>query len=1037
MVKTEDTILKGLPEYFEPIRKLGEGGMGVVWSVRDRRVDKVGALKVIRRREETTDLSIKRFEREIRNFAQLVHPYIVQVYDVGKMLTGEPYIFMEQVNGNPINSDMLRDVPFSEIIQLIDRILDGLDEAHANDLIHRDLKPDNILVTVDSEGRLMPKLMDFGLALRVDETELRITNDGMVVGTPIYMAPEQACDEHYQICPATDFYGIGCILYELFTGKPPFTGSNAVMVMVAQAREMPKPFRPLDEFREAERLTPIIMKLLEKMPDSRYETAADLRAAIRQVFPIHDGLYFGTSALRPHDNDTVFDVRKDEEMPFFSSEIVPKSYSSIMPELEHCNYNYSVLSLRPPMFVGRSCAKYQLNRYLKDVYLNRRTALTVITGRPGVGKTRLLESFAQDCYKQGLATALVVDGSVCASLKFAVYRALFARLLLKALIEQQVVPALCRFMKTEDEKDARVLNLKRLFEAEIAQTAPSEELLESVFSDVFMRLTLSRPLVLCFDNVSNEQQNELKQIGIELTVLSRRRLPILMCVVNTTVNDMPTDIEIELGKESTLWLRRSITLEPLSNVDMHTLVTQSLGVSEELSKFIENMTSGLPQIAVLLARQWQLANLLRPTSKGYVSVMPAEKLPIPSQVHVAIIHQLQLTFVNYPSRAWKPVAVLASLIGETFTPKLLSNAIRHLVVGSKVISHGTFIALALSGGVLKTVDETTLKFANPLLREALIATVQKSEISGYHSTIAAACHELRPTFENLLLMAKHLRLSERYYEAFKAYSGAAAQSFQCGDFSRAREYIDIARECLGEDPEGTSVRSLDMIKLTILEARIDIETECISEARIEIRWLENACSRVGERDVLAELFVLKARLAQIDNNDSNAQIFIHHALEYLRELPEPLSAEQLETRFYALVLQYQYDSSCGKSVMDTAHQLKNSVFVSKALLEIARHAMRTSDVMRAGRILNMAIDTAHKSGDSRTEAVALYMTSQLQVDTPEIRIKTLQEAQSMYEQNSDFRGLAAIHLELAEMLRASHPDEAAVHVHWSEILSGK
>ena len=97
MAKTEDTILQGLPDYFEPIRKLGEGGMGVVWSVRDRRVDKVGALKVIQQHKKTTELSIKRFEREIRNFAQLVHPYIVQVYDVGKMLTGEPYIFMEHL----------------------------------------------------------------------------------------------------------------------------------------------------------------------------------------------------------------------------------------------------------------------------------------------------------------------------------------------------------------------------------------------------------------------------------------------------------------------------------------------------------------------------------------------------------------------------------------------------------------------------------------------------------------------------------------------------------------------------------------------------------------------------------------------------------------------------------------------------------------------------------------------------------------------------------------------------------------------------
>ncbi len=144
---------------------------------------------------------------------------------------------------------------------------EALGEAHAHGLIHRDLKPDNILIAEDEHGILRPKLMDFGLALRADENDMRITCDGMVVGTPIYMAPEQACDEHYQICPATDFYGIGCILYELFCGVPPFSGANAVAVMVAQAKEPPRKFTPLPEFAEAIRLSNILDRLFEKMPD--------------------------------------------------------------------------------------------------------------------------------------------------------------------------------------------------------------------------------------------------------------------------------------------------------------------------------------------------------------------------------------------------------------------------------------------------------------------------------------------------------------------------------------------------------------------------------------------------------------------------------------------------------------------------------------------------------------------------------------------------------------------------------------------------
>lgn len=1031
-----EAILEGLPNYFEPIKRLGEGGMGVVWSMRDKRVNKVGALKVIRQKADMSSMSLTRFEREIRNFAQLIHPYIVQVYDVGQMKTGEPYIFMEQVDGSPISADLLHGKPFSEIMLLLDRILEGLDEAHANNLIHRDLKPDNILVTIDSAGRLIPKLMDFGLALRADERDMRITCDGMVVGTPIYMAPEQACDEHYQICPATDFYGIGCILYELFCGEPPFTGTNAVTVMVAQAKEKPKPFTPLPEFADAVRLSSIIHRLLEKMPDRRFETAADFRAALRRQFLVRDDQLFGIHALKGQ-SDTLVDVRKDEDMPFFSNELAPKTYKRILPDLEHCNYNYSVLSLRPPMFVGRSSAKNVLNRYLRDVYHSRRTAVTLITGRPGVGKTRFVESFSHDCFTQGIATSLVVDGSVCANLRFAVYRALFAKLCLKTLTPQQVTLALCRFIQTDDEHDVRVRALEAIFAAEQSQDPPPIMQMDIVFCDIFAKFTRTRPLVLSFDNVSAEQRLELCAIARDLTQQPQIKLPILICVINSTTNDMPTDMELALGNEASIWLRRGVRIDPLSNSDMHTLITHSLGISEELAGFIENLSSGLPQISVNLARQWQLAGFLEPTSQGYVSKQEVDALPIPRVVHEAILRQINLAFAEYPHRMWTPVAAIAAFYGEKFTPKLLSTAMQNTPSSSqKFITHNTFIALGLSGGVLKTLDESTLAFSNPLMREAIVATLQPYEVQDYHLAISRALRLAPQSLSTDKEIAEHLKLANQQYDAFMTYLSIARQCVLCGELDQGIEYVEKARECLTQHLGFVDARTPENADIWFVETEIYLEKGNYEMSAQLMRWLEYASQFMVQPEKQAQYFVLRSRMSQLDGKDTHAMEALEYALNLLSTLPAPLTREQLAVKFSVLALKYQYDPSLAQDFMDTARELKDMLYVGKALLAIARHCVTVGEHSKARHVLNMAIDTAHKTGDIRTEGAALYILSQIQEEAPDVRLKTLYDALRNYEKLGEFGVLSGIHREIAEMLLPIRPEEAGIHVHWAQILSG-
>ena len=677
-----------------------------------------------------------------------------------------------------------------------------------------------------------------------------------------------------------------------------------------------------------------------------------------------------------------------------------------------------------------------LNRYLQDVYLCRRSAVVLITGRPGVGKSRFLESFSQDCFKAGTATSLVVDGASCANLRFAVYHALFAKLLLKTLTPQQVVMALCRFLHTESESDPRVVALNTIFRAEISQKTPPLNKMDNLLNTVFTLLTRVRPLVLSFDNICADQLPELCAIVRELSENVSLNRPILVCVVNTTTNEVPTDMELALGNENHIWLRRGIELEPLSKANMHTLITQSLGVSEALSGFIENMSQGMPQIAVDLARQWQLAGFLVPTSRGYTSKQPISELPIPQMVHESILRQIHMAFEEYPQRTYQPVATIAALFGEQFTPKQLAAALKHMPETPRLISHSTFISLGLSGGLLKTLDETTLAFSNPLIRDALLATMQPYELQDCHRVIVEARREAQPSFDNDMEIASHLLAAHMYYDAFEVFLHLARQSVLWGNFEQARTLIESAKNALKQHLGFVDSRTPEMADIWFIEAEICLGNGDYAQASQYINWLEFILVNFDAPEKNAAYDVLKSRFCTHEQKTDEARAYLDHALECLNTLEEPLTYEQLEVKFSVLVVRLEYDMSLSQVFIDTARRLNDILYVGKAFLAIARRSIANGETVRATKILNMAIDTAHKNGDFRTESAALHLLSKVQDNAPEVRLKTLCDASKGFEMLGDFRELGEIHTEIATILKDTSPAESQIHAHWSALLDG-
>jgi tRNA A-37 threonylcarbamoyl transferase component Bud32 len=265
---------------YELLQVIGRGGMGVVYKARQRSLDRVVALKMILQGQLTDQSAVERFCEEARSAATLDHPYIVPIYEINRH-DGQHYFTMAFVEGTSLKAlasgGRLR-AP-AEVAGIVAAVAEAVQFAHDKGIIHRDLKPDNVLI--DRHGR--PRVTDFGLAKRL-EGGPGLTLSGQILGTPAYMAPEQARGDLAALGAAADIYGLGGILYFLLTGQPPFTGDHMGEVLYQLMTSAPVPPRRLNPAVPPE-LEAVCLKCLEKEPGRRFPSAAAVAQAVRAAAP--------------------------------------------------------------------------------------------------------------------------------------------------------------------------------------------------------------------------------------------------------------------------------------------------------------------------------------------------------------------------------------------------------------------------------------------------------------------------------------------------------------------------------------------------------------------------------------------------------------------------------------------------------------------------------------------------------------------------------------------------------------------------------
>lgn len=254
--------------------KLGVGGMGTVYRARRLLIGDTAAVKVLHPEQMTDSNAIERFRREAQTAARLKHPNVVTVYDFGISKDGLAYLVMELAEGESLGRliEQQGTLPEATAAEIIRQVCAAMDEAHRQGVVHRDIKPDNILVQTIPDG-VNVKVLDFGIAAVRDITASRLTRTGSIVGTPYYMSPEQCLGE--ELDGRSDIYGLGIVLFEMLTGVLPFNSPTPTAVVVQQVNQAPPRLRTLNA-NISPAVEAVVLHALEKQREARPQTAGDL-----------------------------------------------------------------------------------------------------------------------------------------------------------------------------------------------------------------------------------------------------------------------------------------------------------------------------------------------------------------------------------------------------------------------------------------------------------------------------------------------------------------------------------------------------------------------------------------------------------------------------------------------------------------------------------------------------------------------------------------------------------------------------------------
>lgn len=475
---------------------LGAGGMGAVFRARRIDDEAIVAVKVLPPGDDRSSL-LPRFLREARLAARVRHPHVVRVFDSGRWGKGRDryYLAMELVDGMPL--DDLLDAGFDTgtCVALADQMLDALAHVHARGILHRDIKPENVIVVREAGGALSLKVLDFGIAAAFgDDDDTRLTQEGAALGTPAYMAPEQAEGKTLE-GPVTDLYPVGVILYRLLSGDMPFEGSLTTVILNKIQNEPPR-LRPRKGLVVPEPLIDVVSRLVARRPEERFQMAPDVRAALAEF--VGDP-YVDEGRWRMLGGSTEPD-KLDDTHPSLSDDetLLPDQVEEIVGEED---------TAEADRLWGREKDIERLDEIASEAEKGvGRVAL--VSGSAGIGKTALTKALAISMVEQGrfflLHTAYDRGGGRQAGVRAALEGFLGTTGASRAGVESAIQEFLRRYGEEDPDEVAELVEFLRpraQAGAGADMGADRRERRFAVFVRVLRRMARNRPVMLVLDDL--------------------------------------------------------------------------------------------------------------------------------------------------------------------------------------------------------------------------------------------------------------------------------------------------------------------------------------------------------------------------------------------------------------------------------------------------------------------------------------------------------------------------------------------------------